>query len=454
MRDEYSNSVYLKGFIAIMGALITGCVTTAPSTISGKTYDELEAIGAIEASDSCKFLRDQHESASPMTALAVAGDKAACEAAVARLDTSQSTDTSASTDTSSEAYLDAFAARQPSSLAAFDQSEINCDFSRHLNGPEMFWEAHLGDSPDAFLCSFLNADLPKSETTGVSIIPGPSTGRTSGFLYEIFAWDSAGYRLSELQDANASFHAVNQVSFRPYVYIDPWGNSSYIDRSYEAFRESGGPSQVDHWSEWAEYLYTEYEQQQEKTEYRRILYLPNIDPEYPEIYWARAQCSNIEFYNVRIGNTEWNVDARFHDIDNGFPLIVDRLRAGEKLHEFGRIDGKPIYSSCILRAMVMRSEDNTNVEKSKLVGVYDAIKSKLQSLHPEAFRSDEAKVGDGGSLFYVNDGWTLTFAVGEYQGERYPASVIFEYLPKALDKADKRGADKLAESESDAKISL
>lgn len=452
MRNKYSGGVFTGSLLILLSGAIAGCVTTAPSTISGKTYNELEAIGAIEASDSCKYLRDQYQSGASMTSVAIAGDKSACEATIQELGAGDAGNGGASPKSNSEEYLDALAAKQPNSFDDFSGSSIDCDFDRHVNGPETFWGIYLGDSPDAFLCSFLKADLPMTSETKAFIVPG--TGRMNGFLYEIFGWQNAGYSVSTLREHSATFHALTQVSFRSYVYTNPWGSDTYLDRTYSEFQDSGGPSITDHWSEWASYLYADYENENEETRYREILHLPKIDSDYPDVFWARNQCSSVDIKNVQIGNTEWNVEARFHNVDNGFPLLVDRLKAGEKLHEFGRIDGKPVYSSCILRALVMRSTDNTAVEKSKLVDVYDAIKGKLEGMHPEAFTSEEAKVGDKGSLFYASDGWTLTFAVDEYQGERYPASVIFEYLPEALDKADQRGAEKLAESAGDAKVVL
>lgn len=452
MTSKRSKDVLKLGPVALASVVLGGCVT-APATIDGMTYSELEQIGAIEASKSCKFLRDQHESGKTMTELAIAADKAACLSTVRGLKKSPTGNETDPINPEVATDLDALAKAQPDSLSEFDNAGIDCDFERNVNGPEIFWGIHLGDSQDATVCSLLNAGIQASDETRLGINQGG--GRLKGFLDEIFGLNGAGYPFPELQaQQNVTFHAINQVSFRRYLEINQFGISRLRDDVYASFQEAGGPSKVDHWSEWAEYLYEHYESQNVKDEHRQFRYLPDIDPDYPEVFWARNQCSDLSVSNLPIGNTVWDVGLTFFYVDNGFPILVDRIEAGEELHELGRIDGKPIYTSCILRTVTVRASDNTPVEKQKLVGVYDALRTKVGELFPQALASEDAKVGDNGSFFYVEDGWSVTMAVDEYQDQPYPAAIVFEYLPAGLRDQIQRGAEKLSEQDEDAEIIL
>lgn len=329
--------------------------------------------------------------------------------------------------------------------------DINCDFDRYENGPEVLWGARMGDSPDAFSCSLLNAGFDAPDETILQLEPGAS--RMTGFLDEIHRWRTVSYPFNALSGKGTTFHWMNQESFRNFRGDNQFP-SSILEGIYEDYQAEGRPKTEDHWSEWAQYLQDYYESENERQEYREILHLPEIDPGYPNGYWSSNQCSNIHIVGLPIGNTSWRLQTQFKDVEMGIPLLVDRLEAGEKQHFFGEISGEPVYSSCMLRAMAIRASDNDNVSKERLVGLYDTLRSKVENLFPEASMAEKSQVDDNGSLFFEKDGVMVTFAVDIYNGKPYPKALVFEYTPQSLDEIDQRGPKKLSESGKEKKVVL
>jgi hypothetical protein len=442
-------------FMAVAVAItLGGCMVTAPTKVGDYSYDRLEEIGAISASKSCRFLRDSYENGKSLTKLAIAGDRAACLSVAASLE--QKHAKKEGEQLPENEAINQIKSASATLVAGSSSSDtiaegIDCNFDRYVNGPEIFWGAHLGDSPDAFFCALMNAGFKASENTVLCLEPGAA--RMTGFLDEIHGWRMESYNFGALEHQETTFHEINERSFKPYLEAS-WNKSSITWDIYRDFKVDNGAPTDERWSEWAKYLQDYYVAENEKMGYRQILFLPDIDPEYPEVYWAENQCSNVTVSNLPVGNTVWRLQADFKYVENGIPLLVDRIRAGEKQHYFGVIDGKPVYSSCMLRVLAFRSSDHDTVSKQKLTGVYDPLKSKLETLFPNVMNSSKARVGDIGSRFSINDGIIVTFAVDEYQGKPYPAAIVFEYTPQALDKIDQRGAEKLAEMDADADIVL